>query len=82
MPDEKKIKTEELSDEQMDQVTGGGCYTAPTIDPRKKTRRCANPNCNATLPFDYQHTYCKKCLLTFGEGTPKSFSPPKPIDLL
>ena len=59
MSDEKKIKAEELSDEQLNEAAGG---SAPTSgDPTKKPKKCANPNCDTMLPYDYPDTYCNNC---------------------
>ncbi len=59
MTNEKKIKAEELSDEQMNEATGGSAPTAG--DPSKKTRKCANPNCDRILPASYIGDLCTKC---------------------
>ena len=59
MANEKKIKAEELSDEQLNEATGGSAPTAG--DPSKKSRKCANPNCDTMLPYDYPDKYCSKC---------------------
>ena len=81
MLDEKNKKPEELSDEQMDGVTGGGFYGASTVDPLKKPRKCINPNCNVMLPYNYPTTLCKNCMLKQKESN-VDFSPfdPKPIN--
>ncbi len=67
MSDEKKIKTDELSDEQMDKVTGG---VTTYGDPAKKPRKCANPTCNTYLPYNYPSNLCKKCLESAAEDSP------------
>ncbi len=59
MANEKKIKAEELSDEQMNEAAGGSAPTAG--DPSKKSRKCANPNCDTILPADYIGDLCIKC---------------------
>jgi len=59
MANEKKIKAEELSDEQMNEAAGGSAPTAG--DPSKKPRKCANPNCDTMLFYDYPDKYCNKC---------------------
>lgn len=58
MSDEIKIKTEELPDEQMNKASGGGPLVG---DPSKLPRKCANPNCNVILPYDYPDALCKNC---------------------
>ena len=59
MANEKKIKAEELSDEQISEAAGGSAPTAG--DPSKKSRKCANPNCNKILPAGYIGDLCIKC---------------------
>ena len=59
MANEKKIKAEELSDEQLNEATGGSAPTAG--DPSKKSRKCANSNCDRILPAGYIGDLCIKC---------------------
>ena len=59
MANEKKIKPEELSDEQLNEAAGGSSPTAG--DPSKKSRKCANPNCDKILPAGYIGDLCIKC---------------------
>jgi hypothetical protein len=59
MANEEKIKPEELSDEQLNEASGGSAPTAG--DPSKKSRKCANPNCNKILPAGYIDDLCIKC---------------------
>ena len=59
MANEEKIKSEELSDEQLNEASGGSGPTAG--DPSKTSRKCANPNCNTILPCGYSDDYCEKC---------------------
>ncbi len=59
MANEKKIKAEELSDEQMNEAAGGSSPTAG--DPSNKPRKCANPNCSRILPAGYIGDLCIKC---------------------
>ena len=54
MANEKKIKAEELSDEQLNEAAGG---SAPALD--KKEKRCSN--CGEKLPYNYPGSLCKKC---------------------
>lgn len=82
MLDEKKVKSEELSDDQLDQVTGGISYTAPALDPLKKSRKCINPNCNVMLPYDYPNVLCKKCLLASKGDNANSFPSGPKLDEL
>ena len=64
MSDDKQIKTEELSDEQMNEAAGGG----PTAgDPTNKPKKCANPNCSTMLPYNYPSDLCQKCLKAASE---------------
>lgn len=78
MIDEKKVKPEELSDEQLDQVTGGGFHGVPTVDPAKRSKTCIK--CNAVLAPSYPNTLCPKCLQK-NKGDNSFTSGPKPIDL-
>ena len=55
MANEKKIKAEELSDEQLNEAAGG---SAPALD--KEEKRCSN--CGKKLPYNYPGSLCKKCL--------------------
>ena len=59
MANEEKVKSEELSDEQLNEASGGSAPTAG--DPSKKPRKCANPNCNKILPAGYTGDLCIKC---------------------
>ncbi len=59
MANEEKIKSEELSDEQLNEASGGSAPTAG--DPSKKSRKCANPNCKMILPAGYIGDLCIKC---------------------
>ena len=59
MANEKKIKAEELSDEQMNEAAGGSSPTAG--DPSNKPRKCANPDCNRILAASYIGDLCIKC---------------------
>ena len=54
MANEKKIKAEELSDEQLNEAAGG---SAPALN--KEGKRCSN--CGEKLPFNYPGSLCKKC---------------------
>ncbi|MBR6050365.1 MAG: hypothetical protein IKP68_04070 [Clostridia bacterium] len=59
MSNEKKLKAEELSDEQLNEAAGGSAPTAG--DPAKKLKKCANPNCSNTLPYDDPSDLCPNC---------------------
>ena len=76
MPDEQKIKAEELSDEQMNEASGGGSTAG---DPTKKPKKCANPNCQTMLPYNYPSDLCQKCreAATGGGNAPAGFQIPK-----
>ena len=54
MANEKKIKSEELSDEQLNEAAGGG---APALG--KEEKRCNK--CGEKLPYNYLGFLCKKC---------------------
>ena len=54
MSDEKKIKAEELSDEQLNEAAGG---SAPAFD--KEAKRCSK--CGEKLPYNYPGFLCTKC---------------------
>lgn len=54
MSNEKKIKAEELSDEQLNEAVGG---SAPALD--KDEKRCHK--CGDKLPYNYLGYLCKKC---------------------
>ncbi len=73
MSDEKKIKTEELQDEQMEKVTGG------FGDLSKSPKTCKK--CGAPLPYNYPSELCKHCMTGAYEDTAGSLDArPKPID--
>ena len=54
MANEKKIKAEELSDEQLNEAAGG---SAPALD--KEGKKCIN--CGEKLPYYYPGSLCKNC---------------------
>ena len=54
MSNEKKIKAEELSDEQLNEASGG---SALALD--KEEKRCNK--CGEKLPDNYLGFLCKKC---------------------
>jgi len=79
MPEEKKTNTAELSDEQMDRVTGGG-LNVPTGNPGNE-RRCANPNCREKLAEGYTASVCPKCIEAGIFGGSKPPITPNPFQL-
>ena len=61
MADEKTIKTEELTDEQIGSVAGGKmCMN--DVNSGGKAKKCATPGCNGTLPYNAKERYCAKCM--------------------
>ena len=54
MANEEKLKSEELSDEQLNEAAGG---SAPVLD--KEEKRCNN--CGKRLPYNYPGDLCTKC---------------------
>ncbi len=54
MANEEKIKSEELSDEQLNEAAGG---IASALD--KEEKRCSK--CGEKLPDNYRGFLCKKC---------------------
>ena len=54
MANEKKIKAEELSDEQLNEAAGGMAYGL--IKEEKKCNKCGKK-----LPYNYPDSLCKKC---------------------
>ncbi len=54
MANEEKLKSEELSDEQLNEASGG---SAPALD--KEEKRCNK--CGDKLPYNYPGLLCKKC---------------------
>ena len=77
MSDEKKIKTEELPDEQMEKVTGG--FGMPKGDLSKSPKTCKK--CGAPLPYNYSSELCMHCMTGAYEDTAGSLDArPKPID--
>ena len=56
MADEKKIKNEEITDEQAN-AAGGIGEPGWTSDSKK----CATPGCKNTLPWNWDDTLCPTC---------------------
>ena len=54
MANEEKLKSEELSDEQLNEASGG---SAPAFG--KEAKRCSK--CGEKLPFNYPGDLCVKC---------------------
>lgn len=57
MSDEKKLTKEEITDEQADKATGGIGEPGWT----SRSKKCANPECKNTLPWDWADTLCPTC---------------------
>lgn len=74
---DEKIKTEELKDEEMNKATGGSFVF---VDPTKKPKKCANPACNAYLPYNYPNKFCSKCMKDKSD-TDVPTGRPRPLDL-
>ena len=57
MADEKKIKNEEITDEQANDASGGFFVPASVL-----TLPCATPGCKGKVPVNANRIYCDKCL--------------------
>ena len=57
MADEEKTPTEELTDEQANDVSGGFIVPKSSL-----ARPCATPGCKGKVPIGSSSFYCDKCL--------------------
>ena len=58
MENEKEIKKEALTDEELNEVAGGAIGIIPRA---REMRRCANKGCNGLVPSNSTGIYCKNC---------------------